>query len=500
MKEATIEILNGLDNQAEKLKKEILNAKDTIEIKGTTYYVSNDGNDENDGKTPETSWKTIDRVNKEQLSSGDGVRFKRGDLFRGTILSQNGVTYCAYGEGEKPKFYAWNKNLGDASLWTLYNEENNIWKLNEKILDCGTLVFNGGEKHSYKHIPSYRYGKFYCRWKENVEFDLTKELEGDLDIYWYFEDNFTTEPSKGEDFPIPVVDETCFGDLYLRCDKGNPGEVYKDIEAVPRTCIVRVWSIDDVKVDNLCMKYANFAVSAFAPNVKGLHVTNCEIGWIGGCIQTYMATDPNYTPEKRGGVTRYGNGIEVYGGCTDFLVDNNYIYQVYDAGATHQVTTFGDKFIMKDVCYSNNLMEHCVYSIEYFLEERAKDTGSIMDTIEIKNNILRYGGYGWGQQRHNTYTPSLIKGWSYDNTAKNFKIHNNIFDRCAYRLLHLVAEKEEYLPEMKNNTYVQKHGMTLGQYGAKEEKEPEIMAYFENAEEKIKTVMKEENPTVYYIK
>ena len=28
---------------------------------------------------------------------------------------------------------------------------------------------------------------------------------------------------------------------------------------------------------------------------------------------------------------RYGNGIEVYGGCTDFLIDNNYIYQVYDA-------------------------------------------------------------------------------------------------------------------------------------------------------------------------
>ena len=126
MKEATIEILNGLDNQAEKLKKEILNAKDTIEIKGTTYYVSNDGNDENDGKTPETSWKTIDRVNKEAFMPGDGVRFKRGNLFRGTILSQNGVTYCAYGEGEKPKFYAWNKNLGDASLWTLYNEKSNI--------------------------------------------------------------------------------------------------------------------------------------------------------------------------------------------------------------------------------------------------------------------------------------------------------------------------------------------------------------------------------------
>ena len=500
MQELTSAVLNELDKQAEELKKAILEAKDTIEIAGTTYYVSNSGSDENNGKTPETPWKTIERVNKEELLPGDGVRFKRGDLFRGTIISRNGVTYCAYGEGEKPKFYAWNKNLGDASLWTLYNAENNIWKLNEKILDCGTLVFNGGEKHSYKHIPSYRYGKFYCRWKDGVEFDLTKELENDLDIYWYFEGNFTTVPTKGEDFPVPEVDETCFGDLYLRCDKGNPGEIYSDIEAIPRTCIVRVWSIDNVTVDNFCMKYANFGISAFDTNVKGLHVTNCEIGWIGGCIQNYTGTDPNFLEEKRGGVTRYGNGIEIYGGCTDFLVENNYIYQVYDAGATHQVTTFGDKFIMKDVCYSGNLMENCVYSIEYFLDERVKNTDSIMENIEIKGNILRFGGYGWGQQRHNTYTPALIKGWSYENSARNFTIHHNVFDRSAYRLVHLVAGKEEYLPKMSGNTYVQKHGMTLGQYGSKENGEPEIMAFFENAEEKIKTVMKEENPTVYYIK
>ena len=500
MTEATQKILEQFDELADKRKKEILEAKDNIEITGTTYYVSNDGNDANDGKTPETSWKTIERVNREQLVPGDGVRFKRGDLFRGTILSENGVTYCAYGEGEKPKFYGWNKNLSDPSLWTLYNEEKNIWKLNEKILDCGTLVFNGGEKHSYKHIPSYRYGKFYCRWKEGVEFDMANEMENDLDIYWYYEGNFSTTPSKGEDFPIPELDETSFGELYLRCDKGNPGDVFSDIEAVPRTCIIRVWSIDDVKVDNLCMKYANFAISAYAPDVKGLHVTNCEIGWIGGCIQTYMGTDPNYIPEKRGGVTRYGNGIEIYGGCTDYLVDNNYIYQVYDAGATHQVTTKGDKFVMKDVCYSNNLIEHCVYAIEYFLDERVKGTGSVMDGIEMRDNILRFGGYGWGQQRHNTHTPALIKGWSYENTARNYTVHNNILDRCAYRLVHLVAEKEEYLPEMYENTYIQKFGMTLGQFGAKEKKEPEIMAFYENSEEIIKNEIGDQGAKVYYIK
>lgn len=72
-----------------------------------------------------------------------------------------------------------------------------------------------------------------------------------------------------------------------------------------------------------------------------------------------------------------------------------------------------------------------------------------------------------------TYIPALIKGWSYENSAKNFTIHHNVFDRSAYRLVHLVVGKEEYLPNMYNNTYVQKHGMTLGQYGSKEKEEPE---------------------------
>ena len=500
MTEATKDVLAEFDELAEKRKREILNTKDSLKITGTAYYVSNSGSDENDGKSPEKPWKTLERVSREKLSSGDGVCFKRGDIFRGHTVCSEGVTYCAYGEGEKPKIYGWNKNLADPTLWTLYNPEKNIWKLNEKIPDCGTLVFSGGEKHSYKHIPSYRYGKFYCRFKENVLFDISEELENDLDIYWHYEDKFSVKLTMGEDFPVPDVTDDSLGELYLRCNGGNPGEVFSDIEAVVRGGIIRVGECNNVTVDNLSLKYSNFAVSAFSMNIVGLHVTNCEIGWIGGCIQSYDGTDPNYTAEKRGGVTRYGNGIEIYGGCTDYVVDNNYIYQVYDAGATHQYTTCGNKVPMNDIRYSNNLIEYCVYAIEYFLEERAHNTGSCMSGVEMCNNFLRFGGYGWGQQRHNTYTPALIKGWSYENTAENYTIHDNILDRCAYRLFHLVAEKEEYCPKMYNNTYLQKLGMTMGQYGAKENKVPEVIAFFEDADEKIKEIMKETDAKVYYIK
>ena len=44
------------------------------------YYVSNNGNDKNNGLTDGTSWKTLDKVNKEmkKFRSGDVIAFKGG--------------------------------------------------------------------------------------------------------------------------------------------------------------------------------------------------------------------------------------------------------------------------------------------------------------------------------------------------------------------------------------------------------------------------------------
>ena len=178
------------------------------------------------------------------------------------------------------------------------------------------------------------------------------------------------------------------------------------------------------------MKFLCFGVSARGECVKGLHVTNCEIGWIGGNIQSYSGTDPNYPEGKRGSVTRYGNGIEIYGGCDDYLVKNNYIYEVYDAGASHQATTYR-KLVMQNISYEGNLIEKCVYGIEYFLDQKEGGMESYMKNLVIKDNIIRLSGYGWGQQRHNTDTPALVKGWSYTNTASEYTIHDNIFDRSG---------------------------------------------------------------------
>ncbi|MBR6793813.1 MAG: hypothetical protein IKM48_05605 [Clostridia bacterium] len=479
--------MKEIDQRSQALKNKILNAEDKCVIRGTVYYVSNDGDDTRDGRTPETAWKTLERVSGADLQRGDGVLFRRGDLFRGFIETRAGVTYAAYGAGEKPRLYGWDYNLGKPELWELYDKEHHIWKLKEKILDCGTLVFNDGEAHSRKLIPSYIGGRFVCREDESRPFEMEREMTEDLDLFCDCTEVMTDHPGfDGKTFPVPHFKEDHFGTLYLRCDKGNPATVYSDIEALPRRNMFNVRQNDHVTIDNLCLKYIGaHAVSASQHSV-GLTVTNCEIGWIGGVIQNYVSNDPNFPEGHRGQVTRFGNGVEVYGGCEHYTVSNCYFYEIYDAAITHQRETRGVFTKMAHIRYTDNLIERTVYPIEYFLFKSGGDTESYMEDVEIRGNIIRETGYGWGQQRHNKDMAAAIKGQFYDNTARNFRICDNIFDRSAYRLLQTTADTKESCPVFENNVYIQKKGGLLGQFGALSAQPPMIPYDKETAPHHIK--------------
>lgn len=499
MKKATKEFLGNLERMSEERARFIRDLPDSEDFGGAVYYVSADGDDENDGRSPSHPWKTLGKVSSFDFSAGDTVRFRRGDVFRGFVKTRSGVRYCAYGAGEKPRLYGWEKNLADPELWELYDAGKNIWKLREPILDCGTLVFGDDKICSRKLIPSYRDGKFVCRYNEEKDFVISDEMTCDLDIFCKYDAKLTEKPSKGEGFPIPALDWESRGELYLRCDAGNPGSAFSSIEALTRRHMFMNGSNADVSIDNLCLKYIGTHAISAGRGTKGLHVTGCEIGWVGGAIQHYSGTDPNYPEGRRGSVTRYGNGVEIYGDCEDYLVRDCHIYQVYDAGITHQITTNGSAFRLSNIKYLGNLVEYCVYSIEYFLDQNMGEDGSVIEDCEIADNILRFSGFGWGQQRHNIHTPAHIKGWSYRNTARGFSIHNNIFDRAAYRMIHTVALERESCPEMYENVYVQYLAAPLGQYGANRDGEPPNIVFDENAERTVREIFGDRDAVVYAI-
>lgn len=99
------------------------------------YYVSAEGNDANDGKSPENAWKTIEKVsNYSGFNSGDIIYFKRGDEFRTDkpLKVTDGVTYSAYGTGSKPKLIA-SIDASSENDWILVDGTANIWQYKKKI-------------------------------------------------------------------------------------------------------------------------------------------------------------------------------------------------------------------------------------------------------------------------------------------------------------------------------------------------------------------------------
>ena len=52
---------------------------------GRNYYLSTTGNDSNDGQTPASAWRTIDKLNEIHFNAGDTLFLQGGSTFTGTI-------------------------------------------------------------------------------------------------------------------------------------------------------------------------------------------------------------------------------------------------------------------------------------------------------------------------------------------------------------------------------------------------------------------------------
>ncbi len=487
MEKAAKKYLAYLDAKQDMMRERIRNTQTNVRVKGKSYYVSNDGNDDNDGLSPENSWLTLEKVSNAELCPGDAVFFKRGEVFRGHIDAKEGVTYSAYGEGKKPEIYGWYENFGGAENWECINREKHIWRLKKEIPDTGTLVFNEGEAWAIKLVPSYINGKFVIRDKHDVDFVFENEATVNL----AFHQACVKEMSND----VPLISAACTntGYVLLRCDGGNPGEIYKSIEILPKRNTISCGSRKNITIDNLCIKYCG-AHGVGAGTIEGLTVQNCEFGWIGGSIQHYN----NGNPARRGYVTRYGNAVEIYGGCKDYTVDNCYFYQVYDAAITHQVDSTGRCLEMHNVKYTNNLIETSSYSIEYFLSYNDPETNkSNMKNFYIGGNFMKDAGYGWGNQRYNPDTPSHIKSWNSKNTCENYIIENNVFYNCAYDLLQVGCINREGVPVMRRNSYIQRNGASFGNVGVNPNLPRQV--FNDACELAIRKGLGDEYAEIYYI-
>ncbi len=260
------------------------------------YYVdSTSGKEHNDGLSPQNA---INDYRKLQICPGDTVLFKRGTIYRYSLISSvNGtaeapITYGAYGEGEKPQFLG-SVNLNGRDKWS--EKEKNIWVYNGSLdSQACNIIFNHGESCG---VLAWEYE------------DLDKQGK------WHY-----THIGYNLDFPAELADKK--PELYLYSEK-NPAEYYNDIECAIYGKRSLLLGEKYIIFENLCLR--NSGVHGYGQICpQHIVIRNCDFLFIGGCVWS------------RAHRIRFGNAIELWNYSNDILVEGCCFDNVYDSCFTHQ--------------------------------------------------------------------------------------------------------------------------------------------------------------------
>ncbi len=406
--------VGGANSQATTLKNTVLNSANDVTPTGTTYYISNDGDDNNSGKSTSAPIKTIAKLKTLSLNSGDTVLFRRGDTFRtdSRINVITGVTYSAYGSGAKPKIYGSVKNYADSSNWT--TTDGNIWVTDIDADNAANVVFNDGESAGYR---------------KNALTGLTENG----DFY------FNSDTSK----------------LYLFMNQVNPGVKFDSIEISSSEYLFYGIGSDassslykkNIKITNLDLRYAT-THAIYLAFVENININNCEIGWAGGEYQS----GTNKT-------VRLGNAIQLWRIAKNCNISSNYIYQAFDAAITFQGTADNQ---YTGLTLDNNLIEYCSMNFEFWANDNNDDVdaNALIKDVSFNGNILRFGGMGFGGiQRPTKGDQGYILTWNADfadGQIDNFQVKNNIFDIANCNYYYAKNTASDFT--MSGNTYYQKAG------------------------------------------
>lgn len=470
------------DKEIDKRVKAIKEHKTDIETVGTVYYVSSStGNDDNDGLSPETAWKTCKRVNEDpngviydgvKKNGGATVLFKRGDTWKrdGIGLWYPNMVYSTYGTGAKPVFDFSFADAADPAKWTLKKGTKNIWIYKDKVPFLGSLTLNNKfsadnyvgyydyrTKKWYESCPNghYKDDKYCCNYKKKKYLNINK-----LPSNSFFVD---VRPSKKyldkTSGDLYVYDCEQMGTLYFNCKKGNPGKVYKSIQ------LCQGWGLsfgNNCVIDDLVVKNTgNQAIANMVDeNAKGCTLQNCEVYF---CGDTYISFSNSEHRGMVGGECSgfHGPGARYY---------NNYFYGSREGGFTVELgwtgALTGENKNLGDVRANGNVFDKCDGGIGVIcFTESAK--GVDMSNIVIDNNYFREIGceHDANSMGDDVHSLGILHIWDHSGEVKMSQMvfSDNLILYTDDRVINLEQTKRRKMMTAKNNTVIlkKKSGMHL---------------------------------------
>ena len=291
---------------------------------GTTYYISNSGNDSNSGTSESQAWRSLEKVNETIFQPGDSILLERGGVWTGTFYPKgsglpgigNSIYVDAYGSGAKPLIQgsgARNGSNGNSPVSAavyLYNQQ--YWEIRSLEMtnwDPGDIDTSS---------TSRSYNQLAQRLRRGVYIYVDERAEG-----------YTLETEGYAGNPGRVLSHIVLEDLYIHDVKGDDrfsgdgkgtGGIYVHVAGNVKS------KIDDLQIRN------NRIEDVGRSGISLL--SNWQVGsnpfLSSRCYMTNVVVSDNIV--RRAG----GDGIIVIG-LKDAIIEYNTISDANYSGPRHQM-------------------------------------------------------------------------------------------------------------------------------------------------------------------
>ena len=339
-----------------------------------TYFIDSvTGSDSNTGISESSAWKTMAKVNESKFNPGDQILLCRGKIWREPLIvpssgaSGNPIIIGAFGNGDNPTITT-SLNKSRSIDWTLDSNRANVWYASGFPSDVGSILVNGNmvlaeKKFSKDTVVSQ--GQFYF--------------------------------------------ESSSGIVYLS-SASNPAAYYSGgIECwyngstASNGNILYLSGKNFVQINNLEIKYGGG---------HGIQITKCSDITIANNIISYVGGS------YLSGMTRYGNGIEIWGAASNVTIQNNSVSQTFDEGLS---TQYDSAISLNNITFQDNSIEKCGRGIS---SSSFGNPGASISGIYWRRNSITNSGLGWA-------TPEIAncegKGAQLNLTDTNATILNAYF-------------------------------------------------------------------------
>jgi hypothetical protein len=311
------------------------------------YYVAANGNDNADGLSESTAWRTLEKLNNS-LPAGAEARLKRGDVFYGPLKIKWGLSakrptvVTAFGEGADPEICLYKIAVPKITSWK--NVGDCLWEID--LFDDNAVSGNPVKSG-------------------NVGFLLVDGVIHGVKLFG------EQKPSKQWEFKDDLRRLTVWS-------AKNPAELSCDIRIAP--CVEGIKFVRNAVISNLTVR----GTGAHGANGVGrnMHISNCTFKEIGG----------SWLPGHPVPNTRYGNGVECWAGSSHILVDHCKFSDIYDVAFTMQGPNPACSW--ENIHMRNCEIKHCTQAFEVWAMKCKQGIG--FKNCSFTQNRCIDTGYSWG--------------------------------------------------------------------------------------------------------